>query len=206
MSTNSQSIPNFTVVDLDGDLVITVGETKLKVSSKILCVVSPVFKTFLLGRFVEGQSTRSSNEIRQVELHDDDTEALSLMCGLLHHTPLPANRINIDRLEKLAFVVDKYDCERALYYWARWEISALVDIKDFCRLLWPAYAFGEAQFFTSLTKRMVLHFPNGEKVTTASAKYGLSEEVESHLPAGVIGEPPMKLLLMKIFCIDTEAS
>lgn len=60
--------------------------------------------------------------------------------------------------------------------------------KEPSRLLWPTYAFGDAQFFNSLTKFMVTHLPNDGKAQTASAKYGIPEETENHLPDSLLGK------------------
>ena len=74
-----------------------------------------------------------------------------------------------------------------MYYWAKCEIYNTTHTKEPSRLLWPAYAFDEAQFFNSLTKFMMLNLPNDSKAQTASTKYGLPEEIESHIPDGVLG-------------------
>ena len=74
-----------------------------------------------------------------------------------------------------------------MYYWARCEIYNTKHTKEPSRLLWPAYAFEEAQFFNSLTKFMMLNLPNDGKAQTASTRYGIPEEIESHIPEGVLG-------------------
>lgn len=74
-----------------------------------------------------------------------------------------------------------------MYYWARCEISGTKHTKEPSRLLWPAYAFGDAQFFNSLTKFMLLNLPNDGKAQSASTKYGIQKEIEDHLPEGVLG-------------------
>ena len=56
------------------------------------------------------------------------------------------------------------------------------------RRFWPAYAFGDAQFFKSLTKFIVTHLPNDGKAQTASAKYGIPKEIENHLPDSLLGK------------------
>ena len=78
---------------------------------------------------------------------------------------------------------------RAMYYWAKCEIyNNIKDTKEPGRLLWPAYVFHEAQFFNSLTKFMMLNLPNDSPAQTASAKYSISAEIESHLPEGLLGK------------------
>ncbi len=85
-----------------------------------------------------------------------------------------------------------------MYYWARCEIYNTKHTKEPSRLLWPAYAFEEAQFFNSLTKFMMLNLPNDGKAQTASTKYGIAEEIESHIPEGVLGRSSEAPSLRKI--------
>ena len=86
-----------------------------------------------------------------------------------------------------------------MYYWAKCEIyNNTKHTKEPGRLLWPAYVFHEAQFFNSLTKFMMLNLPNDSQAQTASAKYRISAEIESHLPEGVLGKSPNAPLAMEI--------
>ena len=54
-STDSPSSVNITTIDPNGDLVLDVGLTSLLVSSKVLSVASPVFRTMLGPNFMEGE-------------------------------------------------------------------------------------------------------------------------------------------------------
>lgn len=85
-----------------------------------------------------------------------------------------------------------------MYYWARCEIYNTKSTKEPSRLLWPAYAFDEAQFFNSLTKFMMLNLPNDGKAQTASKRYGIPDEIESHLPEGITGKSSDKPLVLKV--------
>ena len=75
-----------------------------------------------------------------------------------------------------------------MYYWARCEMNNTKNIREPGRLLWPAYAFGDAHFFNGLTRFMVTHLPNDGKAQTASAKYGIPDEIEKHLPDTLLGK------------------
>lgn len=82
-----------------------------------------------------------------------------------------------------------------LYYRTQCEISIPRYRKDQeqpGRLLWPAYAFDDACMFNVLTKSMVMNLPDDGKAQTASARYGIPEEIESHLPDDLLGEFPEK--------------
>ncbi|CAD6572004.1 MAG: hypothetical protein ASARMPREDX12_004854 [Alectoria sarmentosa] len=175
---------NIEVIDPEGDVILVCGKTEIQVSSKVLSLASPVFKALFSPNFAEGQPT--SSQVSRIRLHDDDVESMRFMCAVLHHKCASANGIGLERLERLAVVTDKYGCVRAMYYWARCEINNTKHTKEPSRLLWPAYAFDEAQFFNSLTKFMLLNLPNDGKAQSASAKYGIPKEIENHLPEGVL--------------------
>ncbi|KAM0794205.1 hypothetical protein BDR22DRAFT_827139 [Usnea florida] len=175
---------NVNVIDPEGDLILVCGKTELQVSSKVLRLASLVFTALFGPSFAEGQNT--SGKTSSIELHDDDEDSMHFMCTVLHHKCTSADSVDLEKLEKLAVVTDKYDCVHAMHYWARCQINIAKHTKEPSRLLWPAYAFGYAQFFNSLTKFMVLNLPNDDKAQNASAKYGIPEEIENHLPEGVL--------------------
>ena len=75
--------------------------------------------------------------------------------------------------------------------------------KEPSRLLWPAYAFGDAQFFSSLTKFMATQLPNDGKARTAFAKYGIPEEIENHLPHILLGQSSRQAPGTKVIPIST---
>lgn len=171
------------VIDPEGDVILICGKTEFQVSSKVLSLASPVFKALFSPSFAEGQPT--SSKASRIQLHDDDAESMLFMCAVLHHKCAFSKGIGLERLERLAVVTDKYDCVCAMCYWGRCEIYNTKHTKEPSRLLWPAYAFDEAQFFNSLTKFMMLNLPNDGKAQTASRKYGIPEEIESHIPEGL---------------------
>ncbi len=114
------------------------------------------------------------------------------MFNILHHKSIPTDPIGINRLGKLAIMVDKYDCVRAMHYRANCKILAMKDRKEPYHLLWPAYAFDKAQSFTSLTNFKVLHLPNGEQIINPSESYGLPKDVVSYFAIVFIGEHPIE--------------
>lgn len=75
-----------------------------------------------------------------------------------------------------------------MYYRAKCKILAMKNRKELCHLPWSTYAFDKAQSFTSLTKLMVLHLPNGQQIFNTSEKYGIPKDIRSHLPKGFICE------------------
>jgi hypothetical protein len=126
---------------------------ELLVSSKVLSVASPVFKAMLNGRFLEGielskAKTSAEPYLAQLPLPEDDAEAMTLLCKLLHFDidDIP-ERPNPQSLENLAFACDKYGCISPLRYsggtWIRnWLLhyeNTEPIIDDVCRLFILAY-------------------------------------------------------------------
>lgn len=98
---------NINVIDPEGDVILTCGETEFQVSSKVLSLASPVFKALFSPSFAEGQAT--SSKASRIQLHDDNAESMRFMCAVLHHKCTLANGIGLEKLERLAVVTDKYD-------------------------------------------------------------------------------------------------
>ena len=98
---------NVNVIDPEGDLILVRGKTELQVSSKVLRLASPVFTALFGPSFAEGQNT--SGKTSSIELHDDDEDSMHVMCTVLHHKCTSADSIDLEKLEKLAVVTDKYD-------------------------------------------------------------------------------------------------
>ncbi|KXT18366.1 hypothetical protein AC579_965 [Pseudocercospora musae] len=134
MEQSSGSDANITTEDIapDGDVIFEVGDEtrrRLRVSSKILSTVSPVFKTWLGPYFREGQLSRDASNPVTIELPEDQPQAMSDMCNLLHfRRVLELGFINVElgrecerasRVLEFAIVVDKYCCTEALYLQAQ---------------------------------------------------------------------------------------
>ena len=181
----NHSMAKFTVIDPAGDVIFVLDDLEFQVSSKILSLASPVFKAMFGPSFAEGQGQPGSKVIRRIQLSDDKAEALSAMCHVLHHQNTSADPVDIDRLEDMATLVDKYDCVRSMHYWAAYQLRMIKvhAMKEPYRLLWPSYVFGDAANFNSLTKYMVLNLP----ICVLNRNY-VPKDAASHLPDGLIGE------------------
>lgn len=125
----------------DGDVFFVLGEhpatTTIQVSSEILSAASPVFAALLGPHFCEGK-TLSKNSTVEIPLPEDNLEAITNLCRVLHlpHGPiLDYARFRTQSLFNLAIVLDKvssvnnrktfsnhqqYDCvssfDQALFY------------------------------------------------------------------------------------------
>ena len=103
----AHDMANVSVIDPEGDIILVCGKTELQVSSKVLKLASPVFTALFSPNFAEGQAI--SSKTSRIQLHDDDAESIHFMCIVLHLKCTPANNIDLEKLEKLAVVTNKYD-------------------------------------------------------------------------------------------------
>lgn len=82
--------------------------TKMRVSSQVLRSSCKTFHTMFGPNFAEGQQLDSKNP--KEKALDDNVFAMKTICQVLHnkHEELPS-KFNIDELQVLAEVIDKYD-------------------------------------------------------------------------------------------------
>jgi len=175
---SSQS-PDMTTIDIattDGDVLLVLGETRLRVSSVILSSASPVFKAMLGQNFLEGQGERSSQSPKEVALLDDDADAMTRLCRLLHHQDsMPADPHHAlslatiaEELLNLMIVADKYCCTSSIRLAGRYMLfnSASLPIyrttmmRTNLRLIAAAYMPEDARHFAVFTRRMVMDTSN----------------------------------------------
>lgn len=144
------------VIDPHGDLVLQVENESLLVSSKVLALVSPVFEAMLKPSFKEGIAFQmGKGEPLPIPLPEDDMEALTIFCKVAHHKfreitqpPDPS------RLEKLAYILDKYQCTAAMAahgaLWLQRETEG-ISPDDLGRLLLFAYVLDLPKEFSNLS-------------------------------------------------------
>ena len=176
-------------VDADGDLILVLGVVQLKVSSKSLSLASNVFKAMFKQGFTEGNAmhTRSTN-LPSIKLPDDNVDAMTTICRMIHHNPDHTSTISIDRIKDVAITADKYDSIMALSPWSALcmntfrEVGATILAKN---LLFPAFAFNDHFFFQDVTRQMVYSlrgFKQLRKVFSRTVTYGIEPEIRYLLP------------------------
>ncbi|KAK8080121.1 hypothetical protein PG997_007939 [Apiospora hydei] len=133
-------------ISLDGDVVLVVGEEKkvrLKVNSQNLSCASKVFRTMFGPNWSEGQGL-SKESPKEVELVEDDADAMYAICCVIHHrNDLAPKAISPQQVLQIAIAADKYDLSVALAY-ARAQWLRSRDIADPTTL---AYLMAAARWF-----------------------------------------------------------
>lgn len=176
--------------DLDpaGDLVLIVGElnsqTRIRVSSKVMALASPVLAAMLGPNYREGQAL-SKQGLLELELPDDDPEAMVCLCKAFH-MKLILGPISILLLEKIALLCDKYDEALALSSWSdTWlaEFAGSVDGENSLpKLLWISYALGNHFHFWVSSFGMMWNYTEEGLLATEA------ELVGTCLPKGILGK------------------
>lgn len=103
------------IIDEDGDVLLKAGCKEFLASHKVLAVASTVFRAMFTPGFQEGDWIRDQKHALELELPDDDPQALRLILKILHFSPRPRNHTpHIDLQLQLAQLADKYNCMVAI--------------------------------------------------------------------------------------------
>jgi hypothetical protein len=147
-------------IDPNGDIILELsrldGKVHLLVSSSCLILASPVFATMLSSPFKEGTSNHSGSGNRSpILLPEDDPEAFTLLCNVIHHKTddVPRN-LALPCLKNLAIICDKYDCAGVLVAWAPLWFQAYFKStvsKDYNSLLFVAYVLDLPDHFSDFS-------------------------------------------------------
>ncbi|PQE18705.1 BTB POZ domain-containing protein [Rutstroemia sp. NJR-2017a BBW] len=104
---------------------------RMVLSSKHMCLASPVFKAMLQGRFKESHQLRENGKV-EVPLPDDNAYAFEILARLIHgrFSTVP-KQIPIWLLTAIAVLVDKYQLlEIVQLHVANWS-SCMPDLEDY---------------------------------------------------------------------------
>ncbi|KAK8029766.1 nuclear pore protein [Apiospora rasikravindrae] len=137
-----------------------------RVCSRTLARSSPVWKKMLYGGFAE---SRPKGDHWMVELPDDDAGAIEFFLYAIHarfdsvpafdHTP------ELEDLDAVAVIADKYDLVRFLRPWARTWIASLAgrikpghDLRTLQRYLWISWVLGAEAEFHLISRYLVTEY------------------------------------------------
>ncbi|KAJ0415350.1 hypothetical protein BJY00DRAFT_317888 [Aspergillus carlsbadensis] len=107
------------VMDPDGDLIISRSGVSILISSKALCLASPVFHAMFISGFREGRELRDpspASSRASIQLPGDNPDAFRVFSWYAHHkaTAMP-HAMPFDDLVHFAILVDKYNYSGSCY-------------------------------------------------------------------------------------------
>ncbi|KAK3343148.1 hypothetical protein B0H65DRAFT_241411 [Neurospora tetraspora] len=99
-----------------GDIILVVGppeekQLRLRVSSTILRSASKVFDAMFSPPWIESSCTLSLEAPKDIDLPDDDPEAMKAICYAIHHRPdmIPFAEMDGKHILQAVRTIDKYD-------------------------------------------------------------------------------------------------
>ncbi|PQE15496.1 BTB POZ domain-containing protein [Rutstroemia sp. NJR-2017a WRK4] len=137
----------------------TVDKVHMIVSSKHMCLASPVFKAMLQGRFKEADQLREKGRI-EIPLPDDDAAAMEVVARIIHgrFTTIP-KIVKLPLFTQITVLVDKYQMLEIVYLNASHWAKAL-DLREGSHLSWSdrfrwlciSYVLHIKEEFNAITK------------------------------------------------------
>ncbi|KAH0538932.1 hypothetical protein FGG08_004523 [Glutinoglossum americanum] len=131
---------------------------RFRVSSKHLCLASPVFRVMLQGKFKEAAVLLSTGTV-EIPLEDDNPAAFLILLNIIHgYTRKVPRKITLDLLTQIAILLDKYNCREVVEAFSeRWIDQLRGDVPRSLTntlLLWLciAWIFEEPAEFRAITQ------------------------------------------------------
>jgi len=147
-------------IDPNGDVFLEIplecGKARLLVSSHCLGLASLVFSKMFNSQMKEGINNRPPSATPySLPLPEDDLEAMSLLCNIIHHrtVDIPRNP-SLACLKKLALLCNKYDCISLCSAWGELWLAARTETslaKEFNELLCVAYILDIPEAFSKIS-------------------------------------------------------
>ncbi|KAM0720843.1 hypothetical protein Q7P37_003128 [Cladosporium fusiforme] len=166
-----------TPVDRKGDVLLECKHTTIRVSSEVLIRRSPYFGVLWGPNFSEGQAPRSAENPQRMDLPEDDSVGMVLLCYYLHYGfgkvqprifGYDENVMSIcERLAQLAIVADKY---QAVDYLKNNDVAQLFEpfrkvgrrialtFEQMADLAVAAYIFAQDELFSLFTRCLILDY------------------------------------------------
>ena len=157
----SRSSPNMEILqddaDAAGDLVLLVGSgddhLRIRASSKVLSLASPVFAALLSPRFAEGHSLTAEKGLapQEISLPEDNPKAMAWICQVLHFRKRVTEDVSFLLIREIALLCDKYDISQALGPWSELWMQQLDSsvhvVNPYPHILWISYALNNHNAF-----------------------------------------------------------
>lgn len=176
-------------IDPRGDVTLDVGppghKRRLRVSSNVLSLGSPVLAAMLNSTFIEG-TVPTDGSTRTISLLEDDPRAVTTLCNILHHQSQYVRVEMFKDVDQMALLCDKYDCAKALKPWTtlwlqKWRGSGKGE-DDYWKMLYISYAFDDRSAFYAASLAILQHYDDDMMTDASATRPGLAI-----LPDSVIG-------------------
>jgi hypothetical protein len=149
---------------LDGDVILIIGVEKLRlrVDSQSLRSASKVFTAMFGPDWREGKRM-SAEELTEIELPENDTNAMLRVCYILHEREdLVPEYLPTEEVLQIAIVADKYDLSDALKYASLdWLLPrtlwSLTSMSETGQLMAAAFLFDDTAMFMLHSKSLILN-------------------------------------------------
>ncbi|KAK3073557.1 hypothetical protein LTR53_004750 [Teratosphaeriaceae sp. CCFEE 6253] len=153
------------IIDPSGDICLAVesGNTskELQLSSKIFSAASSVFQTIFKPNFWEGLEPHSHLYPTPISLPDDDGDALTTVCRIVHYRAHEAlSSLAAEDLLQIGVICDKYDFIGALRLWSSSSLRAAIvgaDDNNMYTLLEAAYLLDSWEEFGQVSIWIISH-------------------------------------------------
>ncbi|KAE9961194.1 hypothetical protein BLS_003306 [Venturia inaequalis] len=168
------------------------------VSRTVMCIVSPVWRAMLAGRFKE-----ANVQNRDIPLIDDDPEALLTVLRIAHHRSYEVPKaLTLSQLVNIATICDKYDtvamCRPYIGIWATPYIETVNHSQQALYLspgneswLWCAWVFGYQETFSKLVNKLRVEISTdkeGSCYTPSGSGPNQLTLLKANMPSDVTGE------------------
>lgn len=156
-----------------GDIVLIVDklEVQLRVDSYLLRAASAPLNVMFGPHFKEGQGL-DPNKPKDIRLEEDDSEAMILICQVIHHKNASVSKkIPAKLLGKTAQLADKYLLQDTMCFAIeKWfEVDDEQDLKDLGTLLDVAIKFRLERGFQNAIRQLVLNIADSYEPLVAAA-------------------------------------
>ena len=129
---------------------------RFRVSSKHLILGSRYFKRMLEGPWLESTQLRSKG-IAKITLEEQDVENFLILLDILHgYSNKVPQDMALDRLVKFATLIDYYECDNAVNFFARSWLNMIESPSEFTedvlKMLWVSWVFKHLETFSAMTQ------------------------------------------------------
>jgi hypothetical protein len=159
----------------NGDVILTLRFTRLRVSSAVLSTASPAFRAMFGPDFFVGQNLYSPRHPKEIPLREDDSHGMMRLCYLVHHqrdpgdsSPLTVSSVpGAKEFLTMATLADKYGCSHSVnmggaeplsYFTDPSGISASTAVEALLHLIAATYVLEDRRQFARFTGYLVLYY------------------------------------------------